>query len=106
RQVTVMRTTGEWVNVLESQGVPCGAINTIDQVFANPQTIARGMCIEMPHPQAGSGPLVANPIRFSETPVTYRMPPPTLGQHTARVWAEWLGLDATQLRNLRETGAI
>jgi crotonobetainyl-CoA:carnitine CoA-transferase CaiB-like acyl-CoA transferase len=106
RQTTVMRTTAQWIEALESQAVPCGPINAIDQVFANPQAIARGMRIEMPHPLAGSVPLVANPIRFSETPVNYRLPPPTLGQHTDAVLAEWLGLDTTQLQALRDNAAI
>src|SRR5690606_5159660 len=93
RQATVARTTAEWMHALEARAVPCGPINTIDQVFADPQAIARGMRIEMPHPQAGTVPLVANPIRFSETPVSYRMPPPTLGQHTGEVLEDWLGAD-------------
>jgi len=106
RQTTVTRTTAEWISALESQAVPCGPINAVDQVFADPQAIARGMRIEMPHPQAGSVSLVANPIRFSETPVSYRLPPPTLGQHTDAVLADWLGLDAAQLRTLRDDAAI
>lgn len=106
RQTTVMRTTTEWIHALESQAVPCGPINSIDQVFADPQAIARGMRIEMPHPQAGSVSLVANPIRFSETPVSYRLPPPTLGQHTDAVLADWLGFDAAQLQALRDSAAI
>jgi crotonobetainyl-CoA:carnitine CoA-transferase CaiB-like acyl-CoA transferase len=91
RQATVMRTTREWIGLLEQAGVPCGPINRIDEVFDDPQVQARGMRIEMPHPLAEKVALVANPIRFSASPVTYRNAPPRLGQHTDEVLAEWLG---------------
>lgn len=106
RQITATMTTAEWIRILEPQAIPCGPINTIGQAFSDPQAIARGMRVEMPHPQAGSVALAANPIRFSGTPVRYRMPPPTLGQHTDAVLVEWLGLDATQLQALRDNAAI
>jgi crotonobetainyl-CoA:carnitine CoA-transferase CaiB-like acyl-CoA transferase len=90
RQATVMRTTREWIALLEQAGVPCGPINCIDQVFDDAQVQARGMRIEMAHPLAEKVALVANPIRFGASPVTYRNAPPTLGQHTDEVLAEWL----------------
>jgi len=93
RQATVMRTTHDWVAALEAAGVPCGPINRLDEVFADPQVRARGLRIEMPHPQAGRVPLVANPIRFSASPVSYRHAPPMLGQHTDEVLAQWLNDD-------------
>jgi crotonobetainyl-CoA:carnitine CoA-transferase CaiB-like acyl-CoA transferase len=89
--VTVTRTTGEWVALMEGAGVPCGPINTLDKVFDDPQVQARGLRIEMPHPTAGSVPLVANPIRMSATPVAYDRAPPLLGEHTEEVLADWLG---------------
>jgi crotonobetainyl-CoA:carnitine CoA-transferase CaiB-like acyl-CoA transferase len=101
RQTTVMRTTAEWVGVLEAAGVPCGPINRIDQVFADPHVQARGAKVEMPHPLSGSVPQVANPIRLSATPVTYRSAPPMLGEHTDAVLAQWLGLGVEQLATLR-----
>ncbi|WP_332774798.1 CaiB/BaiF CoA transferase family protein [Polaromonas sp.] len=91
RQATVSRTSADWIAALEAAGVPCGPINRIDEVFADPQVRARGLHIDMDHPLAGSVPLVANPIRLSGSPVSYRTPPPTLGQHTAEVLAQWLG---------------
>ncbi|HMX10998.1 MAG TPA: CaiB/BaiF CoA-transferase family protein [Burkholderiaceae bacterium] len=91
RQATVMRTTREWIERLEAAGVPCGPINRLDEVFADPQVVARGLRVELPHPVAGSVPGVANPIRLSASPVAYRTAPPTLGQHTAEVLADWLG---------------
>jgi crotonobetainyl-CoA:carnitine CoA-transferase CaiB-like acyl-CoA transferase len=92
RQTTVMRTTAEWINALESQAVPCGPINRIDQVFADPQVVARKLKVELPHPVAGKVSGVANPIRMSATPVVYRSAPPLLGQHTDEVLADWLKL--------------
>jgi crotonobetainyl-CoA:carnitine CoA-transferase CaiB-like acyl-CoA transferase len=89
--VTVTRTTVEWVAIMETAGVPCGPINSIDKVFANPQVQARGMRIELEHRAAGRVPLVANPIRLSESPVEYRLPPPTLGDDSAEVLRRWLG---------------
>jgi crotonobetainyl-CoA:carnitine CoA-transferase CaiB-like acyl-CoA transferase len=91
RQATVMRTTTEWIAALEAEAVPCGPINRVDQVFADPQVQARQMKIDMQHPALGSVPLVANPIRLSATPVEYRVAPPTLGEHTHEVLADWLG---------------
>ncbi|MCK6426040.1 MAG: CoA transferase [Burkholderiaceae bacterium] len=94
RQATVMRTTRDWIERLEAAGVPCGPINRLDEVFADPQVIARGLRVELPHPLAGSVPGVANPIRLSDSPVAYRSAPPLLGQHTDEVLRDWLGAGA------------
>ncbi|MFO1340520.1 MAG: CaiB/BaiF CoA-transferase family protein [Burkholderiaceae bacterium] len=91
RQATVMKTTAEWIAALEAEAVPCGPINRLDQVFADPQVQAREMRVTLAHPSLGEVPLVANPIRLSATPVQYRQAPPTLGEHTADVLADWLG---------------
>ncbi|TLX52986.1 CoA transferase [Stutzerimonas nosocomialis] len=106
RQVTVFRTTAEWVSVLEQAGVPCGPINDLAQVFADPQVLARGLKVEMPHPVAGSVPQVASPIRLSETPVQYRQAPPLLGEHTERVLQRVLGLDMATIGALRDEGVV
>ncbi len=106
RQATVMRTTAEWISLLEQAGVPCGPINDIAQVFQDPHIQARGMQLQMPHPLAGELPQVASPIRLSKTPVEYRQAPPTLGQHTHDVLAEVLGLDAEQLDRLAKADVI
>lgn len=90
RQTTVMKTTTEWIAALEAEAVPCGPINRLDQVFADPQVQARGLKIDMQHPTFGAVPLVANPIRLSATPVQYRHAPPVLGEHTIEVLADWL----------------
>lgn len=102
RCVTVTRTTVEWVSAMEDVGVPCGPINTLDRVFDDPQAQARGLRVEMPHALAGTVPLVANPIRLSASPVDYRRAPPTLGQHTDEVLAQWLSLDDAAVAELRQ----
>ena len=99
--VTVTRSTATWIALMEQAGVPCGPINTLDQVFADPQVQARGMRIDMAHPLAGSVPLVANPIHLSASPVRYERAPPTLGQHTDEVLAHWLELDAAAIADCR-----
>jgi len=88
--ITPTRTTQNWIAAMERAGVPCGPINTLDKVFTDPQVVSRGLRVEMPHPVAGSVPLVGNPIRLSESPVAYRRPPPSVGEHTDEVRVEWL----------------
>ncbi|MBI2728158.1 MAG: CoA transferase [Polaromonas sp.] len=96
--ITATRSIDEWVAVMEAVDVPCGPINTIDRVFADPQVKARGIQMALPHRSAGSVPSVANPIRFSATPVTYRNGPPTLGEHTSEVLGRILGDDHEAVR--------
>ncbi|MBL0142030.1 MAG: CoA transferase [Betaproteobacteria bacterium] len=100
------RTTQEWMVVLEAEAVPCGPINTIDQVFADPQVIERGLRFDLPHPQAGTVPQVANPIRFSRTPIEYSTAPPVLGQHTQQVLGDMLGLAPGEIASLKDRGVI
>ena len=81
--------------------MPCGPINNIDQAFADPQVTARAMRMDMPHPVAGSVPLVANPVRFSVSRVDYRRSPPRLGEHSAEVLQEWLGITKNEAGSWR-----
>ena len=106
RQATVMQTTTQWIAVLEGEGVPCGPINNLAQVFDDPQVRARGLKVDMPHPLAGSVPQVASPMRLSATPVDYRRPPPLLGEHTREVLGGLLGLDAARLDALSAAKVI
>ncbi|MBE7521622.1 MAG: CoA transferase [Burkholderiales bacterium] len=106
RQATVARTTQAWVTALEQAGVPCGPINRIDEVFADPQVRERGVRITMDHAKAGSVDLVGNPIRLSATPVDYRRAPPMLGEHTGEVLADWLGMDAGAVGAARGRGVL
>jgi crotonobetainyl-CoA:carnitine CoA-transferase CaiB-like acyl-CoA transferase len=102
------RPSRHWIEGLETCNVSCGPINTIDQVFADPQVVARGMKLEMSHPAAGETPipLIASPIRMSATPPSYAYPPPMLGQHTDEVLAELLGLEPAERAALHERGVI
>ncbi len=97
-----------WLEALEKIKITCGPINTIDQVFADDQVVARDMRIEMEHPAAGGKPvsLIGNPAKMSATQVSYRHAPPTLGQHTDQVLEELLGLDVAERDRLREQGVI
>ncbi|KKW66820.1 CoA-transferase [Lampropedia cohaerens] len=104
-QLTVTRTTAQWIEALEAQAVPCGPINRLSEVFADPQVRARGMAFAMPHPQAGSVPQVACPIRLSATPVENRKAPPALGQHTEEILKE-LGMDAAARASLKARGVV
>lgn len=100
------RTKAEWLPLLEQATVPAGPINSLAEVFADPQVQARGMVDTWAHPLAAQLPLVASPIRMGATPVRRDRPPPLLGQHTAEVLHELLQLDGTQLAALRASGAI
>ncbi|UTL91319.1 CaiB/BaiF CoA transferase family protein [Pseudomonas fluorescens] len=106
RQATVFKTTAEWVSQLEAAGVPCGPINDLAQMFQDPQVLARGLAVTMPHALAGSVPQVASPIRLSETPVEYRRAPPLLGEHTEAVLSDVLGLDVDAIGRLRSAGVL
>ncbi|MEZ5817436.1 MAG: CaiB/BaiF CoA-transferase family protein [Hyphomicrobiaceae bacterium] len=100
------KTTAEWVEALEGAGVPCGPINNIQEVFENPQVVARGLKVDIPHPTAGTVSLVRSPMRFSETPVEYKTPPPLLGQHTDEVLKDVLGKSADEIAALKKAGTV
>jgi len=106
RQATVFKTTAQWVAQLEAVGVPCGPINDLAQVFADPQVQARGLAMQLPHALAGLVPQVASPIRLSKTPVEYRNAPPLLGEHTRQVLERVLGLKAGAVEALRRSGVV
>ncbi|MGH8704477.1 MAG: CaiB/BaiF CoA transferase family protein [Burkholderiales bacterium] len=100
------RSTRDWVEALEAAGVPNGPINTIEQVFREPQAIARGLKLELPHPLAGEVSLVRSPMRFSATPLEHRLPPPLHGEHTEEIQRALLGRSADEIARLRSGGVI
>ena len=104
-EIVRQRSKQDWLAALEAAKVPCGAINNLAEVFADPQVIARGMAVTVPHPMADGLRLVASPMKLSATPPTVRRAPPLLGQHTDEVLAE-LGLDAAERERLRASGAV
>ena len=100
-----LRPRAAWLADLEAAKVPCGPINDLAEVFADPHVRERDMTVEMPHPLAGSVRVVASPMKLAATPVRYRRPPPLLGADTEAVLAE-LGFDAAAIARLRARGAI
>ena len=107
REVIARHPKQYWIDGLEKINVPCGAVNTLPEVFADPQVIARGMVTEMPHPTSAKPiKLLANPLKFSDTPVSYRLSPPTLGQHTQDVLKSMLELTDADINMLSQKGVI
>ncbi|MBO9513136.1 MAG: CoA transferase [Variovorax sp.] len=102
----LQRGVHEWYDILEGAGVPAGPINGFAEVFADPQVVHRQMRFELSHAAAGKVPQVANPVKFSATPVQYHRAPPLLGEHTAEVLSERLGLDEQRIAHLRAEKVI
>jgi crotonobetainyl-CoA:carnitine CoA-transferase CaiB-like acyl-CoA transferase len=96
----------EWLRLLSKAGVPCGPINTLDRVFADPQVAARNMVVEVDHPKVGRFRSIGNPVKtppMSEGPFE---PPPMHGQHTVKVLEEILGYSRERIEELVEKGVI
>ena len=100
------RTTDDWLRDLEATGVPCGPVNSIDRVFDDPQIQARGMQTYTHHPELGTIPGVANPIRYSATPLGDHAPAPELGEHSDTVLRDLLGHSTEEIAALREKGVL
>jgi crotonobetainyl-CoA:carnitine CoA-transferase CaiB-like acyl-CoA transferase len=104
--VLLGQTTSWWVERLEALKIGCGPINRLDGVFADPQVQARGAVVEMGHGSGARVKVIANPVRLSETPPDYRLPPPMLGEHTEEILGDLLGLPAQDVAALRDKGVI
>ncbi|HEU5468367.1 MAG TPA: CaiB/BaiF CoA-transferase family protein [Steroidobacteraceae bacterium] len=100
------KTTKEWVKILTPASVPCGPINSIAEVFAEPQVKHRGLRFELPHALGGKLPQVKNPVFFSRNTLVYSTPPPLLGADTERVLASELGLTKGEILSLKRDGTI
>ena len=104
--IMMTKTSADWLEQLNARGIPCGPINDIEQVFADPQVQHRGLQLELDHPAAGKVASVANPIKLSETPIEYDRSPPLLGQHSDEVLQRVLGLDPEAISELRDSAII
>jgi len=104
----VMRTRAkhEWIELLEAANVPCGPINNMKEVFEDPQVLHRKLRVDIPHPSGGKAAVVRSPLRLSETPVEYRLAPPTLGQHNQEVFQGLLGRSDADFAKLKAAGII
>lgn len=100
------RTSEKWHAALQEAGIPCGPINFIDQVFSDPQVLARDMLVELPHPTAGTVRLAGSPLKLSRTPALIEEPPPLLGQHTEEILTKYLGYTPDDLARLRDEAVI
>ena len=105
-EIMGQRTTQEWVAALDGAGVPCGPINSIKDVFDDPQVKARGTRLELAHPTGGMAPLVASPMKFSGTPIEYKVPPPMLGQHTDEILRTRLDKSPDEINRLKRDGIL
>lgn len=104
--VMKQRTMAEWMPLLSEANVPSGPINDFRQVFDDPQIRHRELVHTIPHPLSGTMKVVGNPLKFSETPLEYKRPPPLLGQHTTEVLRDVLGLDAAEIERLTQQGVV
>jgi crotonobetainyl-CoA:carnitine CoA-transferase CaiB-like acyl-CoA transferase len=100
------RSVGDWYADFDAAGVPSGPINGFAEVFADPQIRHREMLMRLPHASAGTVPQVANPVRFSATPIAYHHAPPVLGQHTSEVLRDVLSFDDERIAALQRDKVI
>ena len=105
-EVMRTRTKREWIEALEAANVPCGPINNMKEVFEDPQVRHRQLRVDMPHPSGGTASVVRSPLRLSETPVEYRLAPPTLGQHNEEILKGLLGRSDADLKQLKASGIV
>ncbi len=99
------KTVSDWLSLIGDQ-FPCGPINNLEQVFSMPKVKKREMLVEMQHPTIGALPLVGSPLKMGGTPVSYRLPPPLIGEHTQEILTNVLGLSSEKVTELRESGCI
>lgn len=105
--IVATKTTAHWITTLPDNNVPCGPVNTMDQVFEMEQIKAREMVVKMPHAASGSDvKLVGNPLKFSDTPVSYSLAPPSCGEHSAEILRDILGMDEGEINALGAQGIV
>jgi crotonobetainyl-CoA:carnitine CoA-transferase CaiB-like acyl-CoA transferase len=104
--IFLSRDSQTWSQILHEAEVPCAPVQTIEQVFRDPQVIHRGMLVEVEHPSAGKIKMAGLPLKFSATPASLRLPPPRLGEHTRNVLEDWLGMTDQEITALGEKGVV
>ena len=105
-EVIAGKTCDEWVELFVEASIPCGPVNDMQRLFADPQVLHRNMVAEVPHPTIGTLRLAGIPIKYSETPPAVRRPPPLLGEHTDEILTDVLGYSPEEVTALRQQGAI
>ena len=105
QNVLMQKDAETWLDAFREAQIPSGPINSVPDTLSHPQLIERGFIVQLQHPKAGSVRSLANPVHFSETPVSYRLPPPMLGEHTLTILEE-MGCTHEEIAQLRETGVI
>lgn len=105
KPIFMEKTVSGWLALIGDQ-FPCGPINNFDQVFSMPHVKEREMLVQMEHPTIGALPLVGSPLKMGGTPVSYRLPPPLMGQHTKDILREVLGYSEEKVSALTESGCI
>ncbi|GAB4539683.1 MAG: CaiB/BaiF CoA-transferase family protein [Anaerolineae bacterium] len=105
QDILARREAGHWLEVLRQAQIPSGPINSVPETLSHPQLLERGFIVELEHPLAGLVKSLANPVRFSDTPVSYRLPPPTLGEHNAAILGD-LGFAPEEIEVFAKEGVI
>ena len=105
-ELFLQRDTASWIRLLSEAGIPCAPVQTIDQVFSDPQVLHRDMLLEVDHPAAGKVRMAGMPVKFSGTPASLRLPPPMLGQHSEEILDTWLAMRHEDIDELKRKRVI
>ncbi len=106
REIFLERKSSAWMELLRDAGVPCAPVQTLDQVFRDPQVLQRQMLVDVEHPTAGSVRMAGLPLKFSDTPASVRLAPPLLGQHSEEILRNWLKMAEGEIVDLKSKGII
>jgi formyl-CoA transferase len=105
-EVLVQKTCDEWIELFVEAAIPCGPVNDMQHLFADPQVRHRNMVVEMPHKTIGKLRLCGLPVKYSETPASIRLPPPLLGEHTDEILRDVLSYSQEEIEELKSQSAI
>jgi crotonobetainyl-CoA:carnitine CoA-transferase CaiB-like acyl-CoA transferase len=105
QDILAQKDADAWLEAFRAAQIPGGPINSVPEALAHPQLLERGFIVELQHPLAGLVKSLGNPLHFADTPVSYRLPPPTLGEHTAPILAE-LGYNEQEIAQFKQIGVV